>query len=170
MARPGALFGRYPIVGAGGVRVTLRLLDASAWLPVRGAPALLAVLSGRLSLVGPRPTLWSPGEPGPEALWLTAVRPGITGPWRLSGPDASLADQSTRDLAYVRNYTIWEDLRITWRSVSRLLCNPLSPLVGRWQAGGVQPASRQSPGAWDLTVAKAASAGALQPSVVRVHS
>jgi len=57
----------------------------------------------------------------------------MTGPWRLRGTDASLDDQAIDDLAYVRDYRIWEDVRIViftlWRSR-----NESSPL-GRWETG-----------------------------------
>ena len=84
---------------------------------IREVPALVAVLTGKLSLVGPRPQ-----QPGQEpSFWqhsgLTAVGPGLTGPWRLQGPQATAAEQAIRDLAYVRDYTIWEDVRIVWETI-----------------------------------------------------
>jgi lipopolysaccharide/colanic/teichoic acid biosynthesis glycosyltransferase len=131
------------VYGAGGRRISLVVLapGVSPWLPLRGAPALLAVLAGHLSLVGPRPSLWQPGTPVPAVLWLTAVKPGLTGPWRLSGPEASLADQTMQDVSYVRNYTIWEDVRIIWETFHRLLSQPVEPLLSRWQEshGGTLP-------------------------------
>lgn len=113
------------------------LFDESTvgWAPLRGVPALLAVLSGRLSLVGPRPVMLDVerlARTGNQPL--TAVKPGLTGPWRLSGPDATLSDQALRDLAYVRDYTIWEDLRIVAQSVWMLRANRSKPLLARWHA------------------------------------
>jgi lipopolysaccharide/colanic/teichoic acid biosynthesis glycosyltransferase len=107
------------VYGAGSETVKFWLLgSSSSGSPVLlGLPALLAVLSGKLSLVGPRPV--PPGEEPP--FWhhsgLTAVRPGVTGPWRLEGPQATPAAQAIRDLAYVRDYTIWEDLRSVWQTI-----------------------------------------------------
>lgn len=111
---------------------------AAGWAPLRGVPALLAVVWGRLSLVGPRPVvvdaLWTSSH-GPNQP-LTAVKPGLTGPWRLGGPDATLSDQALRDLAYVRDYTIWEDLRIIGQSLWLLRGHGSRPLLGRWRASG----------------------------------
>lgn len=127
---------RQSIRGGAGRPIQFWLLSAGtrAWLPVRGVPALLAVLTGHLSLVGPRPTCWSPDSSARTPSWLTALKPGLTGPWRLSGPHASLADQELEDLAYVRNYTLWEDLRILWESVRLVRRDPRGLLLGRWQA------------------------------------
>jgi lipopolysaccharide/colanic/teichoic acid biosynthesis glycosyltransferase len=127
---------RERVYGSGDRPVALWLLDSrvSTWLALRGVPALLAVLGGHLSLVGPRPITCSPGALARPPTWLTAVKPGLTGPWRLSGPGASLADQVLNDLTYVRTYTIWEDLRILWASLGRLRRDGAAPLLGRWQA------------------------------------
>jgi lipopolysaccharide/colanic/teichoic acid biosynthesis glycosyltransferase len=124
----------YPIDGVAGARSSLWLLDRSvANGPLlRGAPALLAVLTGELSLVGPRPRLAGAREPGGQADALTAVKPGLTGRWRLSGPDAPRIEQAVQDLSYVRNYSIWEDVRIAWQSLRRLHAGRLPGLLGRW--------------------------------------
>jgi lipopolysaccharide/colanic/teichoic acid biosynthesis glycosyltransferase len=118
---------------AGGGRTRMWLLQSSVsgWLPVRGAPALVAVLLGRFSLIGPRPTTYDEPVSVEPGLWATAVKPGLLGPWRLSGPQASLDDQALEDLTYVRNYSVWEDLRIAWHSVRRLLGS--QNRLGRWQ-------------------------------------
>jgi lipopolysaccharide/colanic/teichoic acid biosynthesis glycosyltransferase len=131
------------ILSVGGGTATLHLIAPhdSTSLALRGAPALVAVLRGRLSLVGPRPTRYGESAEG-RPLWLTAVKPGLTGPWRLSGPGASREDQALQDLSYVRSYSIWEDLRILWLSVRRLISTgaPEHDLV-RWldDAPGTQP-------------------------------
>jgi hypothetical protein len=41
-----------------------------------------------------------------------------------------MEDQMVQDLAYVRNYSIWEDLRILWRSIQP------GALLGRWETPG----------------------------------
>ena len=153
-----SLLRRQQIYGAGGEPVTLPLFEhhVSTWLPLRGAPALLAVLRGQLSLVGPRPVTCEDGEPAPQALWLTAVKPGITGPWRLKGPGASLADQALQDLTYVRNYTIWEDARILWESIWRLRRESGAMLLGRWQEWSASP-SVAVPGSAGLSESTACS-------------
>lgn len=127
-------FQRWCIFGGAGEPTVLWLLDrrVSSWLPVRGAPALLAVLTGRMSLVGPRPLDCTRYDSPPAGM--TAVRPGLTGPWRLSGAEASLLDQATRDLAYVRNCTIWEDVRILWATMRRFQSERRAGGLGRWES------------------------------------
>jgi lipopolysaccharide/colanic/teichoic acid biosynthesis glycosyltransferase len=132
------LWGSRAVHGPDGRQLTLWLLsrDSSPHLAVRGMPALIAVLIGNLSLVGPRPMTLQPGVALLMASALTGMRPGLTGPWRLIG-DASIDQQATQDLAYVRNYTIWEDLRIMVQSARLLLegrraSSPRSAL-GRWE-------------------------------------
>jgi len=118
----------------GAASATLWLLDprVTESLVIRGGPALLSVLRGHLSLVGPRPSPCSDVEPT-RALLLAAVKPGLTGPWRLSGRFASRESQELEDLSYVRSYSIWEDLRILWLSARRVFVrtSPESALM-RW--------------------------------------
>jgi lipopolysaccharide/colanic/teichoic acid biosynthesis glycosyltransferase len=125
----------YQICGSGGEQCTLWLFSArvTGWLPLRGLPALLAVLLGHFSLVGPRPVICDQVNLELAPVWLTAVKPGLTGPWRLSGPGASLEQQAILDLAYIRNYTIWEDLRILLESMRRLRLRSLRSLLVRWE-------------------------------------
>jgi lipopolysaccharide/colanic/teichoic acid biosynthesis glycosyltransferase len=132
-----------PVYAAGGGKASLWLLDpaVSPWLPLRGAPGLVSVLSGQFTLVGPRPVAWRPDEPVLPAVWVTAIQPGLIGPWRLSGPHATLDDQALQDLTYVRNYSIWEDVRILWQSLARL-AGPVGARLGRWQD---LPAQRRAP-------------------------
>jgi lipopolysaccharide/colanic/teichoic acid biosynthesis glycosyltransferase len=129
------IFDRQWIHGLDGAQLMLWVLNSrvSTSLPVRGAPALLAVLRGQLSLVGPRPVVGSGAPPGRVMSCLTAVKPGLTGPWRLSGSETSLADQAMLDLAYIRNYSIWEDARIILQSVRRVSHGRGSQPLGRWE-------------------------------------
>jgi lipopolysaccharide/colanic/teichoic acid biosynthesis glycosyltransferase len=126
---------RYNVYAAGAGRTSLWLFSprVSRWPPVRWTPALLAVLLGRLSLVGPRPMLWQASQPAPLVLCMTTVKPGLTGPWRLTGPLASVADQARQDLSYVRSYTVWEDVRILWESLRCLWSDWWGGLLGRWE-------------------------------------
>lgn len=89
-------------------------------------PALINVLVGNLSLVGPRPIARSLGiEYRPWQLMLASVRPGLTGPWWLLSGSGRLAVEAEvgLDLGYIRGYTIWLDIRLlaltTWRVLTR---------------------------------------------------
>lgn len=138
-ARP--LFRRREVYDPDGRRVTFWLLarELSTRMPVRGMPALAVVIIGRLSLVGPRPISVEAGSSAPAASALTGMRPGLTGPWRLLG-EATLERQAAQDFAYVRNYTIWEDLRIIFQSARLLWAGSRGSLLGRWERGIVSDA------------------------------
>jgi exopolysaccharide biosynthesis polyprenyl glycosylphosphotransferase len=82
-------------------------------------PQLFNVVRGDMSLVGPRP----------EMLFLVerydswqrqrlAVPPGITGWWQVSGrSDLPMHLNTQFDLYYIRNYSLWLDVRILWKTV-----------------------------------------------------
>lgn len=80
-------------------------------------PQLLNVLLGDMSLVGPRPTSFSPDD---YRLWHTArleVKPGVTGLWQISGrSELDFDDRLRLDIGYVRNRCLGLDLRILLRT------------------------------------------------------
>jgi lipopolysaccharide/colanic/teichoic acid biosynthesis glycosyltransferase len=80
--------------------------------PLSRLPELLDVLTGKLSLVGPRPRLVDEAPVDPlVAGMLQSVKPGVLGPWLVSEPVS--AEQELRDeLHYIRNWTIWLDVQI----------------------------------------------------------
>ncbi len=81
-------------------------------------PQLVNVLVGEMSLVGPRPV--TEGELkhyGAAASAYLAVRPGLTGPWQVCGRnDVSYATRVAMDEAYVRNFSLWNDIVILLRT------------------------------------------------------
>ena len=87
-------------------------------------PQLWNVLRGDMSLVGPRPPL-----PTEVALYEEHhysrfdMRPGITGPWQVSGRNAitDFDDVIMLETAYMRGWTIWKDLAILLRTVPVVL-------------------------------------------------
>lgn len=85
-------------------------------------PQLWDVLTGRLSLVGPRPTDFMTDE---YRLWQTErldVKPGITGLWQLYGRGVSDMDGGTRlDIAYVQRRSLWLDIQVLLRTVPAVL-------------------------------------------------
>lgn len=82
-------------------------------------PQLFNVLSGEMSLVGPRPPLQrevSGYDVRVHRRFL--VKPGITGLWQVSGrSDLSWDDSVRLDLYYVENWSITVDLVILWRTI-----------------------------------------------------
>lgn len=117
------------------VRVWLLNREVCHWMLVRGAPALLDVILGKLSLVGFRPELVNSADASAESETLLAVRPGLTGPWRLAD-DASADQELTRDLQYIRSYSIWEDFRILYETARRTAKHDHSRPLLRWAATG----------------------------------
>jgi lipopolysaccharide/colanic/teichoic acid biosynthesis glycosyltransferase len=78
-------------------------------------PQFFNVLAGHMSLVGPRPPL--PYEFANYKVWhrrrLLAVKPGITGIWQVEGRSRVKFDDMVRmDIAYARNWSLWNDIRI----------------------------------------------------------
>jgi lipopolysaccharide/colanic/teichoic acid biosynthesis glycosyltransferase len=86
-------------------------------------PQIFNVLKRDMSIVGPR--IISPAEMDMYGDWglnLLTVPPGITGLWQVSGrSDTSYAERVRLDMHYIRNWTIWFDLQILWRTVPAVL-------------------------------------------------
>ena len=86
-------------------------------------PQLLNVLSGEMSLVGPRPPL--PDEVK-KYEWLfrkrLSVKPGITCIWQISGRNHVSFDRwMEMDHEYVENWSLWLDLKILFKTVPAVL-------------------------------------------------
>jgi len=86
-------------------------------------PQLFNVVSGDMSLVGPRPPLRSEVDLyGADALRRLLVKPGMTGLWQVSGRSDLTWDDSVRlDVYYVENWSITGDLAILWRTAQAVL-------------------------------------------------
>jgi lipopolysaccharide/colanic/teichoic acid biosynthesis glycosyltransferase len=83
-------------------------------------PQLWNVLTGDMSLVGPRPCL--PTQPeviaARRAKGVFAVRPGITGLAQIAGIDMSTPEKlATADAEYVRTASLWHDVSMIFGSV-----------------------------------------------------
>lgn len=79
-------------------------------------PSLLCVISGKMSLVGPRPLLieYLPLYSKKQAR-RHDVRPGITGWAQINGRNTvSWNKKFEMDLWYVENYSFWLDIKILW--------------------------------------------------------
>lgn len=82
-------------------------------------PELFSVLSGEMSLVGPRPLLVRYlGRYSPEQMRRHEMRPGITGWAQVNGRNAlSWEEKFALDVWYVDHWSFWLDIRILWRTV-----------------------------------------------------
>ncbi len=86
-------------------------------------PQLFNVLTGSMSLVGPRPHLHSElARMPPEAVRRALVTPGLTGLWQVSGRSDLQGDDAIRlDLRYVENWSLALDLLIMWKTAAAVL-------------------------------------------------
>jgi lipopolysaccharide/colanic/teichoic acid biosynthesis glycosyltransferase len=85
-------------------------------------PQLVNVLSGNMSLIGPRP--YFPGEMSGrlEAATILSVRPGITGLWQVSGrSDRTFDERLLIDVDYVSRRGLGLDVRILARTLSAVI-------------------------------------------------
>jgi len=82
-------------------------------------PQLFNVLSGTMSLVGPRPEIPHLAEKyEPWQRERFSVLPGITGWWQInSRSDQPMQLHVEKDLYYIQNYSIWLDLQIIVRTI-----------------------------------------------------
>lgn len=86
-------------------------------------PQLINVLTGDMSLVGPRPDVPAQQSLYSEADWAQrcSVRPGITGlAQALYRSDSTEAQRLEADLRYTREASLWLDLKICWWTIKRL--------------------------------------------------
>jgi lipopolysaccharide/colanic/teichoic acid biosynthesis glycosyltransferase len=90
-------------------------------------PQFWNVLTGDMSLVGPRPPLQYEVEQYRSWHWrrVLEAKPGVTGLWQVAGRSRTTFDEMVRlDLRYVRSRSLWTDLKI-------LLATPRAVVSGR---------------------------------------
>ena len=86
-------------------------------------PQIFNVLKGEMSLVGPRPIIQAEvPRYGKYISDYYMVRPGITGLWQTSGRnDIDYNERVQMDTWYVRNWNIWFDIVLLWRTFKAVL-------------------------------------------------
>ncbi len=85
-------------------------------------PQIWNVLTGEMTLVGPRPIVQAEVQRYGTAIELyAAVKPGITGLWQVSGrTDISYEERVELDLFYIRHWSPWLDLYILAKTIVTL--------------------------------------------------
>ena len=93
-------------------------------------PQLINVLTGQMSMVGPRAyvnkELQEQTQKYPHTKPLVAdilsIKPGITGPWQVNGRNEIPFDQRAQmDAEYVRKQSIWEDIVILLKTPQAMI-------------------------------------------------
>ncbi|MDQ6708677.1 MAG: undecaprenyl-phosphate galactose phosphotransferase WbaP [Acidobacteriota bacterium] len=86
-------------------------------------PQLWNVLTGDMSLVGPRPIVEDEiPRYGSSFSLYSKVKGGVTGLWQVSGRnDTSYDERVEFDTFYVRNWSVWLDLCILFRTIGTVL-------------------------------------------------
>lgn len=103
-----------------------RITPVGAWLrrySLDELPQLWNVLTGDMSLVGPRPAL--PAEAAGYDYYVRrrlAVRPGVTGLWQVNGRSDLPWEEAVRlDVRYVEQWSLALDLQILWKTWSAVI-------------------------------------------------
>lgn len=82
-------------------------------------PQLFNVLKGEMSLVGPRPIVDAEiTKYDDDFYYYKLVRPGVTGLWQISGRnDIDYTNRVRLDVWYVKNWSLWYDFVIIFRTI-----------------------------------------------------
>lgn len=105
-----------------------RMTRIGRWLRVSSIdelPQLWNVLTGSMSLVGPRPPL--PDEVDEYDVWhrrRLSMKPGITGLWQVEARHEPDFDQWVEhDLVYIDGWSIWLDVKILLKTIPALVAH-----------------------------------------------
>ncbi|MHB1022603.1 MAG: sugar transferase [Acidobacteriaceae bacterium] len=86
-------------------------------------PQIWNVLTGKMSLVGPRPIVAAEVEKyGENFLCYASVKPGITGLWQVSGRSRLTYDERVAlDCSYAREWSLWLDIKILCKTFASVV-------------------------------------------------
>ena len=90
-------------------------------------PQFINVLKGDMSLVGPRPYLPREKEEINGYLkYITSVKPGLTGPWQISGRSGvTFVDRLQMDMDYYYNHTLRKEyIKVNGKDKQLVMMNP----------------------------------------------
>lgn len=86
-------------------------------------PQMLNILKGDMTVVGPRPEMLENVEKYteelPEFAYRLRMKAGLTGLAQISGKyNTSPKDKLVMDLMYIENYSIWQDLKLIFQTIT----------------------------------------------------
>ncbi len=89
-------------------------------------PQMLNILKGDMTVVGPRPEMLENVEKDteelPEFSYRLRMKAGLTGLAQISGKyNTSPKDKLVMDLMYIENYSIWQDLKLIFQTITVFL-------------------------------------------------
>jgi len=108
------LFERHRLLGSNGDATTVYALAGNGDRVLSKSPALVNVLRGQMSIVGPPPVEEGQEAHSPE---LRLMKPGLTSVVRADQRHLDRGSTISIELDYVRNYSIWRDLQVVWHRV-----------------------------------------------------
>ncbi len=109
------LLERHQIIGRDAAPITVYSLAGEGSRVVSKLPAVVNVLRGQMSIVGPLAV--EEGEEAQSAAELRLVRPGLTSVVPADHKHLDRESALSIQLDYVRSYSVWRDLQVVWHRV-----------------------------------------------------